>query len=540
MSSKFSPQVLSPRDLTSPSQKQQAPPKPPKPKVFTGSAPDSKKNPVPSAKTQFYLDNVTSLEFSIDALENSEGRFLETTKNALHQGMKSPTDAGLTLNFQERIQSEVRVVFHKIRSQKIDINPSPYDATLMTTHPEDMFNVMHAQLYVTTEKLPPEFIKEVAVACFQVLQDFQRTSYDFFENAGQTRKREMDLIALSAFINDNQRMADKCYDFLSEVLKALPPSFDADEAVLKAMTNEIAREYALIVDQAILLLCRCILTNLEDRFYIQLFTPQWEYGNNNEHIMTNLIKRVREYCEDFKLWLTFPHYVKFMKELLYLLVGHYIMAIRKKVHGIFSFVNESIVSNKIMTDRSMLFDFYRIQFKEILKKDKNRKKSTSSVVEAVFDISIKDQASNKENRSNKSNVNSKNILSNNSREGELSPLLDNLELVLNEAFAPVNCFARIIASPTVELAETDAKKLFLIFGIDGLKVVQSCFLLNPCIPFSERLTCGKIAQKLFDDHNINHIYSTEPIEDYKQYDDMASTPLIDPSVCTCSCFGLPR
>jgi hypothetical protein len=90
-----------------------------------------------------------------------------------------------------------------IKKQPLEIVKSSNN-TLITSNPEDMFNIIHAQLDVARslsplsplspllssfspthsslshgrEKLPKEHIKEVAFSMLQVLQEVQRQSYD--------------------------------------------------------------------------------------------------------------------------------------------------------------------------------------------------------------------------------------------------------------------------------------------------------------------------------------------------------------------------
>ena len=85
---------------------------------------------------------------------------------------------------------------------------------------------------------------------------------------------------------------------------------------------------------------------------------------------------------------------------------------------------------------------------------------------------------------------------------------------------PLYCFARIISCHNLQGAENDAKELFVRYGIDGMKVVQSCFLSNPCINRNDRSNYIDIIKKLFDDNNINNntLYSTTPNPDFESYD----------------------
>jgi hypothetical protein len=73
----------------------------------------------------------------------------------------------ISIEYKERIKSQVHSWFKNIKNQELEITKST-DNILISSHPEDMFNIIHAQLNVAKEKLPPEYIKEVAIACLQV------------------------------------------------------------------------------------------------------------------------------------------------------------------------------------------------------------------------------------------------------------------------------------------------------------------------------------------------------------------------------------
>ncbi len=119
------------------------------------------------------------------------------------------------------------------------------DNTLITSYPEDIFNIIHAQLNVAKEKLPQEYVKEVAIACFQVLQDVQRQSYDTLQH----NLTSLDAKTLCAIVNDNQRMEEKCREFTDEMLLYVRDYEERD--MLDGNGNEVATEFLLIANQAV-------------------------------------------------------------------------------------------------------------------------------------------------------------------------------------------------------------------------------------------------------------------------------------------------
>ena len=71
------------------------------------------------------------------------------------------------LEYKERIKNQVIEWFDNIKKQPLELNKNT-NGLLVTPNPEDMFNIIHAQLEVAREKLPLEYTKEVAIACLQV------------------------------------------------------------------------------------------------------------------------------------------------------------------------------------------------------------------------------------------------------------------------------------------------------------------------------------------------------------------------------------
>ena len=73
----------------------------------------------------------------------------------------------LLSEYLHRIKAQVLKWFGNIRRQPLEVVPAA-DKTLITSQPEDMFNIIHVQVEVAKEKLPLERLKEVVNACLQV------------------------------------------------------------------------------------------------------------------------------------------------------------------------------------------------------------------------------------------------------------------------------------------------------------------------------------------------------------------------------------
>ena len=73
----------------------------------------------------------------------------------------------LLSEYLDRIKTQVLKWFGNIKRQPLDI-VTAVDKTLITSQPEDMFNIIHVQVEVAKEKLPAERLKDVVNACLQV------------------------------------------------------------------------------------------------------------------------------------------------------------------------------------------------------------------------------------------------------------------------------------------------------------------------------------------------------------------------------------
>jgi hypothetical protein len=151
--------------------------------------------------------------------------------------------------YLHRIKNQIAKWFDNIKQQQLEITTAT-DNTLITTHPEDMFNVIHVQVQVAKEKLPSEHLKDVVNACLQVLRDVQREGYDNLSANWKT----LDPETLCALINDNQRMQEKCEEFADKVIQLIPQ--DDHREMLSAMLDEVSNEYISLAMNAIGFLAR--------------------------------------------------------------------------------------------------------------------------------------------------------------------------------------------------------------------------------------------------------------------------------------------
>jgi hypothetical protein len=157
----------------------------------------------------------------------------------------------LLQEYLHRIKGQIMKWFENIKKQPLEITKAA-DNTLITTNPEDMFNVIHVQVEVAREKLPAEHLKDVINACLQVLREVQRQGHDILNE----NWKEMEMETLCALINDNQRMQEKCEEFADKVVQSIPQ--EDQREFLTIMLEEVSNEYVTMAMSGITYLARYV------------------------------------------------------------------------------------------------------------------------------------------------------------------------------------------------------------------------------------------------------------------------------------------
>lgn len=147
------------------------------------------------------------------------------------------------------IKAQVMQWFENIKSQPVEVVRST-EGILITSTPEDMFNIIHMQIAVAKDRLSREHLKDVVTACLQVLRDVQRQSYDSLRLGWRDMHPEM----LCAMVNDTQRMQEKSEEFADTVIRLIPREIDRE--VLTAILEEVSSEYISIAIQTVNFLAR--------------------------------------------------------------------------------------------------------------------------------------------------------------------------------------------------------------------------------------------------------------------------------------------
>ena len=198
-------------------------------------------------------------------------------------------------------------------------------------------------------------------------------------------------------------------ELASQMISAVPSHQTTDRETLASTAQTLATEYLKIANQGVGYLAKLIVSDLEPVF-LKLFTPEWEgvsnnnnnnnnssssnnsskYGNNNNtSSMQNpdylslgkvITATCADYFQDMIRWLFPLFYDKFVYQILQLVVAHYCMSVRRRLHSrddkansnsssssntamtsanINKFQNNYKVSELVMADRSVLMKFFQ-------------------------------------------------------------------------------------------------------------------------------------------------------------------------------------
>ena len=362
----------------------------------------------------------------------------------------------LLSEYLTRIKNQVLSWFKNIKGLKVEIKENS-DGTLITSTPEEMFNVLYHQFDVAKEKLPTEYFKDVLHGMIDALKSVQSESYDML--VATWMRTEVD--TLCAGINDTQRMQDKG-DELAETQIMLVPQ-EKEQEKLKYKLDELSNRYISIAVDSVAFLSRRVLAELEEAVFCRLFVQDWESGEPLSVIITATLT---DYLKDIQIWLGEYFFCKFVRDLFTKVVNLYITSICRRPPGTWKFRNELRAAHAILTDRDNF-----IQYFETLADELHR--------------------------------------------GGLRPLAANgtPKQAVTEELSALHSFARIISTPHINTGEASLKELFTRLGIYGLKVAIALIYANPAWSKNEKTDHVDYVTKLFDkggksySKSIQEIYS---------------------------------
>lgn len=310
-----------------------------------------------------------------------------------------------------------------------------------------------------TEKLPREHLKDVVNACLAVLRDEQRTSYDILTDGW----KNMDPVTLCAYINDSHRMKEKNDEFADKVLELIPQQEYYE--MLTAQAEGVSQEFEHVASHGTIYLARCILEDLEEAVFNQLFNAEWENTYDTHPLASMITATVNDYQEDISSWLTPRYFDEFCCSVLSTAISHYLMSLRKQATDTYKFRSEMTAANGILEDKKQLYSFF-------------------STLEGI------------------------------------PPEM------LEEECEYIEALARIISSTHISGVEDDVKALYKKYHGDGLKLVIAAEQCNPSRNPQETLEGVELAIKIYTLGHSNPkahkgskvVYSTKCSDAYKDID----------------------
>lgn len=426
-------------------------------------------------KVSDILDMISWFDYLTESFTNFNYEFANRPSIGELAKMKEE----LMATYKERIKTQIGTWFGNIAKQEFEIKQQSSDGTLVSSRPEDMFNLLHQQVSVAEEKLPIEYVHEVAIACLQVLQDQQRTAIAALEanlnsNSNNPNHQntnplpEIEPETLCALVNDNQRMNDKCTEFKDRVTKLLlKQDLDEKAEFLSAIAEEVAMQYLSIAQTAVSALARCIGEVLDEEVFVKVFSPEWEAQGNTSLLIQTIGATLDDYFRHLSHWLSYYHFSKLLRRLLNMVIDRYVMSIRRRADGDFVFRNEIKASNVVVQDHKTLHEYFDKYLEDL---------RNGGMREAGLD--------------------------------DKAALLKELEPIYQLSFA--------ISCRSMSSAEKCCKALFARYGIDGLKAAQGCFFCNPVLSKMEKQNLCEAAKKLFD--NAQPPYNTQPMVEFVGFD----------------------
>lgn len=98
-----------------------------------------------------------------------------------------------------------------------------------------------------------------------------------------------------------------------------------------------------------------MLEDLDEPIFSKLYTADWEQGEDIAHV---LVVTLQDYFSDLSEWLYDYFFRSLLNELLCALIQRYVMCLRKKSNGVFTFQSQLMVTRRISEDRVVLLEFF--------------------------------------------------------------------------------------------------------------------------------------------------------------------------------------
>ena len=381
-----------------------------------------------------------------------------------------------------RIKMQVMQWFTNIKNLPMETIPGE-DGLLITTNPEDMFRVLSLQVAVAEEKLPKEKLKDVIMACLQVLRDIQRDTYD----AMRTSYKDMDPMVMCATINDSLRMEEKCDKYFGDIIEQMLPEQKAEREMLLAVLEDVEAEYVEIANKATMLLAKSLLQCDLSEMFAAVFSKEWEAG---EVVVDAIPVTLADVFPSLEEWLGPFMLGRIVWNVLQAIPESYIAALVRNCNAR---LDESAGGATASASANQL------------KRDLVAAgKQAASMAAHAYVVAAEDEETNQP----PSNYRFKNELVAAAQvQSDLEVLSDFFydyqKLIdrygkIDEQLEPLAHLACVMRSPSFGGAEAPSKALFELYGLLGLRACKTVVAVNPSLGRQEKAEFLKAMQRLYD------------------------------------------
>lgn len=386
-----------------------------------------------------------------------------------------------------RIKTQVMQWFTNIKNLPLETIPGE-DGLLITTNPEDMFRVLSLQVAVAQEKLPKEKIKDVIMACLQVLRDIQRDTYD----ALRTSYKDMDPMVMCATINDSLRMEEKCEKFFGDIISHMLPEQKAEKEMLVAVVEDVEAEYIEIANKATMLLAKSLLQCDLSEVFTAIFSKQWEAG---EVVVDAIPATLADVFPSLEEWLGPFLLGKIVWNVLHAIPEFYLAALVRSCNlrldegGASASASASASANQLKRDIVAAGKQAASIAAHVAGAD-DEEGGGSSAGQAPLNYRFKNE-----------------LVAAAQVQSDLEVLSDFFydyhKLIerygkIEEQLEPLAHLAGVMRSPSFTGAEAQIRALFELYGPVGLKAAKTVVTVNPSLAKQDKADYLKAVQRLYD------------------------------------------
>ena len=169
-----------------------------------------------------------------------------------------------------------------------------------------------------------------------------------------------------------------------------------------------------------------------------MYGPEWENGENVSNVF---VVTLADYFQDLSGWLPRNYFKVFVKELMVTAVDRYVMYIRRRSNGVFTFTSELNAANRVLNDKLVIQEFFEshmmAQEKINNKNDDNDEGDDDELDEEIEFI--------------KSNA----------------AAVKEVRILIETHFEPIIHLACVISARHPSSVEADVRSLYKKWGIDG-------------------------------------------------------------------------